>query len=535
MPAPARRTGRRLLTRRGVAQGSVLGLGLLLATTATAPAASAAPGNANGNANGNQNANGPTSSGPVNTPPGAGNGNGVGNGTGGANGTGQGATNGTGVGDGTGNGVGNGNGVGSGNGNATSTPPDGGTPPPVVDPPPIGPVFGPFPKDMDPTNDIAVEPTGDVPGDLDLSGAQFTLTSTDDPTVSETCVTDESGRCTVHASVGQDPVAGQLYLPGGSYTVHQTTAVAGLAPAEADATLDVCTFLQAFLGGCPGGVTVQNAAQFRTAVVAEILDADSGQPVPGAEYQLTGQDYPHLPGPDGQPVAAADAVETSGDDGLVSFAGFFLPGTWTLTPGTTPDGYDADEEFTVEVTPPGAQDDGGPVTVQRLLHAAVVPGETTTPPAGDDGTTPPADGDGTTTPGDTGSTDTPPTSDPTGTTGNTNGTTGPTGTTGTSGSASVAPGGAPGGRVAAADQGTASAPTDDPAPAAPPAAPSSAGASTPSPAAEALAAPPAADTPALQTESSSIPEVGLIGFGLLLVVAIVVAVNVLRRRARGRA
>ena len=532
-PRPASAPRRRGLAARGV----VMGVGLLVAAAALAGPALAVP------------VPGKTPGNPTTTGPSTGGGNGVGGGTGGANGPGNGATNGNGVGDG----VGNGAGAANGNGNATVPPAVPPVVPPVVPPPVVPPPVVLW--NLDTVVDLQVSASGPVPGDLDYTGAVFTFTKVSDPTVVATCITGVAGTCTVMVgfpSLGAVdlPVGPIVYLPADSYAVRQSSASTGLQIEDAD--LGTVTFC-AFFAPCAqaANIHVTNASLFRTTVVTTVSDSGTAAPVPGASYALTGTDYPHSGTSSAGPADAGTAE--SGVDGTLHHVGWFLPGPWTLTPGAPPAGYLADGEHTVVIATTAVEaQQQTPFTVQLLLDPVpAVPsdaggdGVVVTGPSGDPD--PVVNGDPAADPGPGGGPGVPvppaPVVDPAGTGGN------PV-VTGT-GPAPAAPQAVAPQAVApqavgpqavtaqanAAPRGTTTTPdARDTAPVADAAAPASPAPRTAAdPAGPPVGAAAAGRPTDLKTASSSISDVGLIGFGILFVAAVIVGTRVVMRRARGGA
>ena len=168
--------------------------------------------------------------------------------------------------------------------------------------------------------ELRVTTSGDVPPDLDASGAEFAFSDATDGTPAGTCVTGVAGTCTV--LLGPELVTGGggvLMLADGTYEVAQTEAAPGLAPAPGViGTFSLCSCEQTL------SVPVTNASLFRTRVLATVLD-DAGNPVANREFSLTGQ---------GRDAGAA----TSDAVGALSFDGWFAPDSWTFTP-TTPAGF----------------------------------------------------------------------------------------------------------------------------------------------------------------------------------------------------
>lgn len=362
---------------------------------------------------------------------------------------------------------------------------------------------------------IAVQSQGDVPADLDRSGATLTLTGGPSNRVTATCTTDASGVCTVSVTTGAWVTDGlNLQLPEGSYTVRQTDASAGL---QADRThywtTSLCTVTQVSFPGAPDGPpmvfpvpcsaggtgAVPDTSLFRRHLTATVVGA--GAPLAGATYALAGPDYPHVPA-----VRGADGIHrdtaTTGTDGVLSYAGWFMPGQWTLTPATVPDGYDKGSPATVAVpeTVPDTDTASGADIVLTPPGAGGDP-VTGTEGTGDPGTPPPA-------PVPAPPVQVPPAVHP-------------------SDGGTPRPPAAP---TIILPQLPVLVPASPPAPATTGQTPPVSGPETgPSD----VVAGPQVPSPRLAPASSSYVEVGVIGLGILLVAVAVIGVGVLRRRARG--
>lgn len=225
---------------------------------------------------------------------------------------------------------------------------------------------------------LRVQPVGDVPPGLDLSGAAFTLSGGPAPA---TCVTDAAGTCAVEVvpAGGSSGLPGtgaaRIALPAGTYAVEQTDAPAGLAVDGDVEDLVLCT--SATAGQCAAGVVAENRSQFHRTVSAGVRG--DGAAVEGMELTLTGPGYrvqaagaaaggttaPASTWPDYRSAPVA----TDGD-GVASWSGWFLPGTWTIT------ATGADEPLLVfPLGPPGG---GLPSTVLIELPATPVPSTPTT-------------------------------------------------------------------------------------------------------------------------------------------------------------
>ncbi|MGY1594573.1 hypothetical protein ACI79D_21575 [Geodermatophilus sp. SYSU D00708] len=207
---------------------------------------------------------------------------------------------------------------------------------------------------------IAVD--GIAPRDLDLSGGQFTLTSTADKTSSFRCTTDVAGACRVEFGTGRSEDPSVVRVPAGSYALRQTTPVPGLAPAAGRSwTVSVCDpeeesfagLLCSMASAVPHDLAVVNTSRFHTRIETTVVDRVTGRPVSGVGYELTGPDYRHAP--DAGTADDCQAAEEPEEEPtpepehpfpvrLGSPAGEPLPGAGTEASGTAP----ADGEAAVD-------------------------------------------------------------------------------------------------------------------------------------------------------------------------------------------
>jgi hypothetical protein len=383
-----------------------------------------------------------------------------------------------------------------------------------------------------------------APGDLDLSGAVFALAGA---AGSFSCTTDDTGYCSVEAQIdpGLLPFVGpqsgspqHAIVPPGDYAVTQTGSPVGLAAAGESGQVHVCGMFQPCETHAPGPVV--NDSAFRSPVLSSVEDAITGAPIEGAEYTLTGPAYPALapeeaPADDegndesGDPevevleaerVAEEDDVAddtvadedpllqtvaaTSDADGDLVFEAWFLPGAdYVLTPESTVDGYVADRETTgVEIAP--STGDLPAALAPRLLTPIVIPAPvvpatpSVVPPA------PPVTGPA-------------PAAVPAG--------------------GGVAPGSARPGRVATSVPAVPAVPVvTEPAAPTTPAAPSTTASGRPAAAKPTLAPQAGAATPELTTVSSNLPDKGLaMALGGLFLIVVLAAIGLVRRHARRRA
>jgi hypothetical protein len=180
--------------------------------------------------------------------------------------------------------------------------------------------------------------SGTAPDDLSLAGTEFTLTGSDE--VPHVCATDASGVCTVAAPASPawnySPPSTALVLSPGEYEVTQTghaEGVRGPAGSLGTVNLTYCCSNDA------AAVQVVNRSIFRPGVQIDVTDA-AGDLVLDTDYGLTGPDYLHRDGKLGDSHDWGTA--NTGEDGVLSYDGYFLPGAYTLT---GPDGDPA--TFTV--------------------------------------------------------------------------------------------------------------------------------------------------------------------------------------------
>jgi hypothetical protein len=394
-----------------------------------------------------------------------------------------------------------------------------------------------------------------APSGLDLSGAVFTLTGAGG---TYTCTTETDGYCAVEAqfdswalgSVGsQWSSPSHAVVPPGDYTITQTGHAVGLAPAAGSGDIHLCNMFKR----CSNDSfePVINDSVLRSPVVTSVKDSMTGAPIEGAIYTLTGPGFEYTPnaedegsgdegsedegsgdegsedegsgdeaaGDEGDQLLEAERMSeegfvdedvtdlespllqevraTSDADGVLTFTGWFLPGTeYMLAPVNTVDGYLADTETTgIEIAPSTGELPAS--LAPRLLTPIVIPA-----PVDPGGSTPAV---------------TPvPVPAPV---------------------AAPAGAGAPAvgrsGRVAAPAQAVPAEPV-----AAEPSAPSATGTFDRSGAAEPTAAPLAgrAVTPELTTVSSNLPDKGLaLALGGLFLLVILVGIGLVRRHARRRA
>lgn len=352
---------------------------------------------------------------------------------------------------------------------------------------------------------IAVQPDGNTPPDLDRSGATFTFTGGG---ITATCTTDVAGMCGVSVATGAMVTDGlNLQLPAGLYTVIQTEASPGLQADVGDSwTVNLWPVPMAIPGASDAPrLVVLDTSLFRRHLKATVVGG--GAPLAGATYALAGPDYPHNPAVRGADGIHRDTATTS-TDGVLSYAGWFMPGRWTLTPTTVPDGYEKGAPATV-VVPEAAPEADTVSGADIVLTQRGAGGETGDPETGTEGTGDP----GTPVPAPVPA---PPAHVP-----------------------SVVPpsdGGthpAPVGPAVVVPQIPVLVPVTPPAPATtgpvPPV-----DVATPGTGPLDVVGGPTVPSPRLAPASSSYVEVGAIGFGILLVALAVIGVGVVRRRARSR-
>jgi hypothetical protein len=347
---------------------------------------------------------------------------------------------------------------------------------------------------------VTVTPDGPVPPDLDRSGGTFSLTDLSGEAAA-TCSTDAAGLCSIATTSGEPVSTGsQLQLSPGLYEVTQTAASVGLLASDRPWYLMLCGT------ECPTDTTqsVPNTSLFRQHLSAHVVSAGgpdgtgAGAAVTGASYRLAGPDYPRTPAVPGDDGRADGGTSTSDTDGVLTFGGWFLPGTWTVRSVTPPAGYVRGAPATIDV-PSTAPDASRTAWGDDLV---LTPGDTGSGTEGSGATGSPAprpDGAGTGTgPG-----------------------------AGTPQAAGGQPA-APASQAGRPESLPASEPTTGvPAPAPPVGSPAT------QPPLE-IASAPDVVSPRLAPASSSFVEVGVIGFGILFVALAVIGVGVLRRRVRDR-
>jgi hypothetical protein len=203
--------------------------------------------------------------------------------------------------------------------------------------------------------------SGTAPDDLSLAGTEFTLTGSDE--VPHVCATDASGVCTVSAPANYPfhtpPVSTDLILSLGSYTVTQTAHAEGVrGPAGRVGTVVLSTSSIS-----SKATPVVNRSVFRPGVGITLTDA-AGNPVVDTDYGLTGPDYLHA---DASRVDSYDwGLANTHGDGVLTYAGFFLPGAYTMT------GRDGDP-LTFTVRTPTLED--AALAWSGEFRAAAAPGD----------------------------------------------------------------------------------------------------------------------------------------------------------------
>ncbi|WP_116451305.1 MSCRAMM family protein [Blastococcus litoris] len=228
------------------------------------------------------------------------------------------------------------------------------------------------------TGTLRVQPAGDVPPGLDLSGATFSLAG---GSTSATCVTDAAGVCAVEVvpAGGSSTLPGtgatRIALPAGTYSVEQTSAPTGLAVDADVEDLVLCT--SAVAGRCAATVVADGRSLFHRSVSAGV--SGDGAAVEGMELTLTGPGYrvQVAGGAAGGVTAPAatwpgyrSASVATDDEGVASWDGWFLPGTWTISA--------TGAEEPLLVFPLGPPSDGAPAGLVIQLPATPVPSTPTT-------------------------------------------------------------------------------------------------------------------------------------------------------------
>jgi hypothetical protein len=234
--------------------------------------------------------------------------------------------------------------------------------------------------------DLTIAPSGEVPPTLSLEGATLALT---DGSVSAMCTTDAAGVCEVQATNGKAVSQGtKLQLPAGVYTVRQTGGIAGL---QVDGMrywqIELCMPGSKSTCASTGIATITNTSLYRRHLSTTVLSAGAadgsgvGAPLAGAAFELTGPDYPRRPAVPNDDGIYDGGTATSGPDGVLTFDGWFRPGTWTLTPVGAPDGHVNDAPVLVVVSESVPTESstawGAPVTLARTASLPEGPDDET--------------------------------------------------------------------------------------------------------------------------------------------------------------
>lgn len=163
-------------------------------------------------------------------------------------------------------------------------------------------------------------PAGTAPKDLDLSETKFALSS---GATTVECSTTPQGVCGFSFAPGSwGPAAFRQVAPG-SYTLTQTAATPGLEMATGQREVTICGF--AWGCGDMWKLPVVNTSLFRTEVAVSATEAGTTTPTEGVTYALTGPGYRLQGGTSG---GMDYGTKTTGEDGTVTFAGedvFFPP------------------------------------------------------------------------------------------------------------------------------------------------------------------------------------------------------------------
>ena len=217
---------------------------------------------------------------------------------------------------------------------------------------------------------------GTYSGTADLSGAQFTLTPTEDFTVpTQSCTTDESGTC-YFDFIGGNAVSGHQ-----KYLLTQTSAPTGFFVNPTQVVVGRC--LMASYGGRCGpdrafGGTTDNQFQFENpgtarpvagSVTSTVYPLDAVPSGPGAPDFASGL----IAGATFELRATVDspalASATSGTDGSFSFPGVFAPGNYVVVQTGAAAGYLPSAPVAVTV-PAAATAEASAVPVQVAVENA---------------------------------------------------------------------------------------------------------------------------------------------------------------------
>jgi hypothetical protein len=163
-------------------------------------------------------------------------------------------------------------------------------------------------------------PAGTAPKDLDLSETKFALSS---GATRFECSTTPQGVCGFSFAPGAwGPASFQQVIPG-TYTLTQTAVTPGLEMATGQREVTIC----GLASGCDDvwELPVVNTSLFRTEVAVSATEAGTTTPARGATYALTGPGYRLQGGTSG---GVDYGTKTTGEDGTATFAGedvFFPP------------------------------------------------------------------------------------------------------------------------------------------------------------------------------------------------------------------
>ncbi len=247
---------------------------------------------------------------------------------------------------------------------------------------------------MSKTFSIDLSAPKDAPEDLSLAGAQFELVRSTG-SIEGTCTTTHDGGCSFYslAHPFATPSESNAEVEAGyMYMLRQSRRSTGLALLPGDlGTVYICGG-----GECSGGryAYFTPDSLFHRTLDGIATEAGSGSALAGRTFALTGPTYPRNDGT-GAPVSGAWGTATSDDDGALSWSGWFLPGDYALSAVADGDGPLSGEPAEVTFADWAPFQEGRPSVEMalRYVRPAVEPGDGGASDGGT-GETPGAPGEG---------------------------------------------------------------------------------------------------------------------------------------------